>query len=128
VAALEQAPHVVGDGVVAALAAEAALVGLARAARPHDEAPAHPLGVRVLDHRGDRDGAARLDVLGDRTELGEALGAHGLDEDVEDAAAGQPDGDGVVVADAVALEHRSPAGHHRLRQLVDGRLDTAAGD
>ncbi len=44
VAALEQAPHVVGDGVVAALAAEPALVGLARAARPHDDAPTHRSG------------------------------------------------------------------------------------
>ena len=30
-----------------------------------------------------------------------------LDEDVEDAAAGQPDGERVVVADAVALQHRA---------------------
>ena len=51
-----------------------------------------------------------------------------LDEDVEDAAAGQPDRERVVVADAVALQHRRAGRDDLLGQLVDRALDAAAGD
>ena len=51
-----------------------------------------------------------------------------LDEDVEDAAAGQPDRERVVVGDAVPLEHRLAGRDDRLGQLVDRALDAAAGD
>ena len=70
---------------------------------------------------------ARID--GDHLgQLGERRRVDRLDEDVDDAAAGQPDGERVVVADAVALQHRLAAGQHLLRQLVDRALDAAAGD
>ena len=51
-------------------------------------------------------GRPARDVGGDLAELGERLAGDLLDEDVEDAPAGQPHGIRVVVADAVALEHR----------------------
>ena len=51
------------------------------------------LGFSVIFDVGANQGdwAARLDVVGDFAELGKGLVVHLLDEDVEDAAAGQPD-------------------------------------
>ena len=72
-------------------------------------------------------GRPALDVGRHRAELGEALLVDDLDEDVEDAAAGQADRERVLVADAVALQHRLPVGHHLLGQLVDRALDAATG-
>src|SRR3954465_4993265 len=51
-----------------------------------------------------------------------------LDEDVQDAAAGQADGEGVVVADAVPLQGHLAGLDGVLRLLVDRALDAAAGD
>ena len=42
---------------------------------------------------------------------------------MDGAATGQADGEGVVVADAVALHHRLAGGQHLLRQLVHRALD-----
>ena len=72
---------------------------------PHDQPPADPGRVGVLDDGRHGDRATGLDVVGDLTELGEGLLVDLLDVDVEDAAAGQPDRERVVVADAVPLEH-----------------------
>ena len=55
------------------------------------------------DHRGDRDRPVPGDVVGDGAEFGKRAPRDRLDEDVQDAAAGEPDREGVVVADAVAL-------------------------
>ena len=53
---------------------------------------------------------------------------HLLDEHVDDPAAGQADGERVVVADAVALQHRTAVREDLLAELVDRALDAAAGD
>src|SRR5262249_20911346 len=60
-------------------------------------------------------------------ELGKGVLRDLLDEDVEDAPTGQPDGICVVVADAVALEHGVAGLDDLLPELVDGALDAAAG-
>jgi hypothetical protein len=49
-----------------------------------------------------------------------------LDEDVEHAAAGQPDSKGLVVADPVALEHRAVPVEHIAAEFVQLTLHTAA--
>ena len=99
----QQAERIVEDRRVGAVAAQRAGHGLGA----YDDPAADPLGVRVLDHGGQRDGAAGVDVVGDLTELGEGLLVHLLDVHVEDAAAGQADRERVVVGDAVALEDGS---------------------
>ena len=64
---------------------------------------------------------------GDVAELRKAVPADRLDEDVDDAAAGQPDRERVVVADAVALQDAAPVRSRGLGQLVHRALDAAAG-
>src|SRR5262249_61399621 len=56
------------------------------------------------------------------------LGVEGLDEDVDGAAAGEPDLEGLLVGDPVRLQPRRAAGEHLASLLVDGRLDAAACD
>ena len=68
------------------------------------------LGSSCCDDGRHRDGSSGLDVGGHRSELGERLLVDHLDEDVEDATAGQPDRERVLVADAVALEDRCAVG------------------
>ena len=80
----------------------------------------------MLDDGGEGDGAAGLDVVGDVAELGVGLLGDLLDVDVEDAAAGEADRKGVVVADAVALQLGSPAGDDLVGRLVDRALDAPA--
>jgi hypothetical protein len=60
------------------------------------------------DDGRDGDRLARVDRRGDLAELGERLAVDHLDEHVEDAAAREPDGERVLVADAVPLKHRLP--------------------
>ncbi len=93
------------DGVVGARRAERSRGRLVGA---DDEPPPHPRGVGVLDHRGERDRAAGIDVGGDLAQLGEGLAGDALDVHVEDPAAGQADGERVVVGDAVPLEGGVP--------------------
>ncbi len=91
--------------------------------------PDHPPGAqlsRALDHRGDGDRLTGPHGLADVAELRVALPADRLDEDVDDAAAGQADAERGVVTDAIALQHRLAAGDHLAGQLVDGALDAAA--
>ena len=141
----QQAAGVVGDGGVGPLAAErpdghgirlvpriggGPGVGSLPTHRPlgaHDEAAPDPRGVGVVDDRGDGDRATGVDGVGDGAELGEGLRRDRLDEDVEDAAAGQADREGVVVGDAVPLQHGGARGHDLLAELVDRALDAAAG-
>ena len=80
------------------------------------------------DHRGNRDRPMPGDVVGDGAQLGKGSSRYRLDEDVEDATAGEPDGEGVVVADAVALQPRLPVAHNVIGEFVDRTLDTAARD
>ena len=51
-----------------------------------------------------------------------------LDEDLDRAAAGQPDVPGHLVGDAVADQLRLAGAQHLLRLLEDGGLDAAAAD
>ena len=51
-----------------------------------------------------------------------------LDVHVQDAAAGEADGERVVVGDAVPLEDRRAGVDDLLAELVDRALDAAAGD
>src|ERR687886_516210 len=119
----QHAACVVGDGVVQALQAE----GARAAVGPDDQPPSHPV-VRAGDAGDDGDRLVPRDRLGHLAEPGEGLPRHRLDEDVEDPAAGQPDGEGVVVADAVPLEGRDAGLDDVLGLLVDRTLDAAAGD
>ena len=66
--------------------------------------PSRSLGPGDAGDDGDR--FVPVDGLLDLAQLGERLARDRLDEDVEDAAAGQPDGERVVVADAVAPQRR----------------------
>ena len=90
---------VVGDGVVQALQAE----GARRAVRPERPAAGRAGRPGPSTQVTTATGSCAADRLGDLAELGERLPGDRLDEDVEDPAAGQPDGEGVVVADAVPL-------------------------
>src|SRR6185312_10271499 len=92
-----------------------------------DEPPGADLA-GPADHGGGGDRDAGLDRGGDLPHLGEGLPADRLDEDVDDAAAGQADGEGGVVADPVALQHGLPGGGDFARQIIDGAVDAAAGD
>ena len=123
----EQAAHIVGDCGVGVLAAQCPL----DAQRPlhrrgaHDQPPADPSGVGMVDHGGDRDGPPCGDVGSHHVELGKGLPGDRFDEDVENAAAGETDREGVVVADAVALQPGDAGGRHLDGRLIDGRLDAA---
>ena len=120
-AVLEHAADVVGDGVVEPRAS--------RACRPRGPAtpPAWRRAARAVDDRRHGD---RLAVADGRDDLGRAPGTSArddrLDEDVDDAAAGEADGERVVVGDAVALQHRPSGGRHLLGEVVDRALDAAA--
>ena len=70
------------------------------------------IGSGVRDHGRHRHRPAGRDVGGDLAQLRERLAVDPLHEDVDDAAAGQPDRERVVVADAVPLQHRR-AGRRR---------------
>jgi hypothetical protein len=64
--------------------------------------------VGPLDDGDDGDRLVPPDRQRELAQLGERLAGHRLDEDVEDAAAGQPHREGVVVAHAVAPEQGLP--------------------
>ena len=118
----EHADDVLAHGVVEALGAEAALgvVG------PDDQMP--PDEVRAADDGGDRDRFLGGDAARDAVELRPRLVVDALDEHLEDPAAGQADGEGVVVADPVGLVAREPVGEDLLAELVQRTLDAAAAD
>ena len=118
----QQACGVVGDGGIGALRAERPV---SRVGSDHQPA-AHPSGVDMGDHRGDRDGPVLGDVVGHGLELRERAARDRFDEDVDDSAAGKPDGECVVVGDPVALQPRRAVGHNVIGQFVDGALDAAA--
>ena len=82
----------------------------------------------MFDHRGDGNGAAGLDIGRDVSELRECLLRHLLYEDIENPTARQADSEGVVVADAVALQHRVAVIDHLLRKRVDRGLYAASRD
>ena len=93
----------------------------------HDQSTPDPCAaLDVADQGGDRDRAARTDGVGHVAELGEAGPVDLFDEDVDDPAAGQPDGEGVVVADPVALQHRVSVVPGALGEFVDRTLHAPA--
>ena len=80
----------------------------------------------MRDHGGDRDWPVLGDVVGHGLEFRKRRARDRFDEDVDDAAAGEPDREGVVVADSVALEPRRAVPHNVGGQFVDRALDAAA--
>src|SRR5262249_37659960 len=78
-------------------------------------------------HGGHADRLTGVDRGGHVTELREYLLADRLDEDIDDAAAGEPHRQRGVVADPVPLQHRLAALADLLGQLVDRALDAPAG-
>jgi hypothetical protein len=118
----EQAAGVVGGGRVQPFDAQRA----GGAVGPHDQPPAQPVGVAAdageHGHRG-----TGPDRGGHLTEFGEGVAVDPFDEHVDDAAAGQPDGERVVVADPVAPQHRGTGGGDLLGQLVHRAFHAAAG-
>ena len=82
----------------------------------------------MLDHYGDGDWPTGSDVGGDVLELGEGLLVDAFDEDVDDPAARQADGEGVVVGHAVPLEHRYAGPEDLLPEVEHCSLHAAAGD
>ena len=119
----EQAPGVVGDRVVGARRPSDPV----DVSRPDDQPAAEPSRVGVRDNRGDGGRTMRGDVVGDGLQLGKGVAGHRLGEDLDDAAAGQADGECVVVGDPVALQFGSSVRDHVVGELVDGGLDAAAG-
>ena len=97
-ARLEHADGVLAHGVIEPARSERAL----RARLAHDKVPAD----EVRPGHDRRDGYRLLvgDALRDAGELRPRLVVDPLDENLEDAAAGQADREGVVVADAICLE------------------------
>ena len=75
---------------------------------PDDQPAPDPTLVGVCDHGGDGGRAVRRDVVGDRLQLGKRVAGHRLGEDVDDSAAGEADGERVVVGHSVALQFRRP--------------------
>src|SRR5699024_8656463 len=75
-----------------------------------------------------RHGTPGVDVVRDLVELGERLLGDRLDEDVEDATAGQAHLESVVVADPVPLEHRRTGRGNVLGEFVDRTLDASTRD
>ena len=80
----------------------------------------------MFDHGGDGDRPAGLNVGRNIGELRERLLRDLLNEDVKNPAAGQADCEGVIVADAVALQHGVAVIDDLLRKSVDRRLHTAS--
>ena len=102
--------------------------GEAEAAR-HVTGPDHPAGAwaaRAGHDRRDGDRVAAHHCRGDVTEFGEAGSAHRLDEDLDYAAAGEPDGERVVVADAIGLQQRLAGAADLTPNLVHGSFDAPA--
>ena len=118
----QQARGVVGDGGIGALRAERPV---SRVGSDHEPA-AHPRRVDMRDHGGDRDRPVLGDVVGHGLQLRKRRARDRFDEDVDDAAAGEPDGECVVVGDSVPLEPRRAVGHNVIGQFVDRALDAAA--
>src|SRR5680860_618806 len=118
--------HVVGHRRVSTGTAQASGGRCVDSLRAYDDATTHPLCIRMRDDGGDGNRPVVLDVIGYLAQLGESLPAHLLHEHVEDPAAGESDCEGVVVADAVPLQHWLARLDDRLGELVDRALDTAA--
>jgi len=115
----EHAARIVGDRHVEALVAERSLGPVG----PDGDLPAER---GAVDDGGQRNRFVAAKRVHDRPQ--QAAAADGLDQHVEDPATGEPHGEGLVVADAVGLQHRFTGREHGLRDLVDGALHAPAGD
>ena len=97
-----------------------------RIRRPDHQVPADLFRV-AGDDGGERDRLAGGDGRCEGSEIGKIPAGDRFDEDIDDPAAGQPDGECIVVGDAVALQERRVAGAHGGREVVDRTLDATAG-
>ena len=81
--------------------------------------------VRVGDDGRNRDSTVLTDVVGHLVKVGERRSRHRLDEDVDDAAAGQADREGIAVADPIAVQPWRPGLRHLGGQFINSALDAA---
>jgi hypothetical protein len=80
------------------------------------------------DHGGHRDPLLLGHRIGHLFEFGEVDRIHLLDEHIDDAAAGQPDSEGIIIGDAVALQDGDVVVEHLLAQFENRALHTATRD
>ena len=119
----EKTPGVVGDGVVGARRSQRPLDRV----RPDDQPAPEPTRVGMRDDGGDGGRAMPADVVGDSLQLGKSVAGHRLCEAIDHSAAGEADGECVVVGYPVAMQFGSPALDHLVGEFVNRRLDTAPG-
>ena len=79
----------------------------------------------MSDNSRDRDGTVRTDVVAHLVEVGECSLRYRLDEDVDDAAAGQANREGIVVADPITFQPRSPGLRDVGSQFINSALHAA---
>ena len=116
--------RIVGHGSVGTLTAERA-----SGARFSDDDPAaEPFRIAVRDNCRHRHGHIGANVRDEGLEFGKRLSGEHFDEHVERSAAGEPDGERIVVRYPVSGEHRSTGTHDVLREFVDRAFDAAARD
>ncbi len=122
----QQGPGLLGRRPVRRAAVHAPVGGPVTAEHAHRGSEKVLRAVHDLCH-GDRTPSVDLGEGRGQMRLGHGIDA--LDEDVEFAAAGQADGEGVVVGVAEPGPLRSaPVTEHLPAQFVDRALDAAAGD
>src|SRR5215469_197776 len=120
----EHSPGVVVDGLVKPVAGGEAAGRVPLAVGWPDHAPC-PYRSWALDHGRDADRLVRPYGHADLAEFRKALLADRLDEDVDDAAAGQAHAERGVVAYPVALQDWLAGRDHLARQLVYSTLHAA---
>ena len=82
----------------------------------------------MVDHGGHRHRPVRGDIGDDCLKLRKCVTGQRFYEDIEDAPAGQANGERVVVADPVPLQPWNPGLGHLDSRLVHRSLDAAAGN
>ncbi len=122
----QHAEDILANGVVEPLGSQRAF----GAGGTDDEVTADPLGdlFRSVDDRRDCDRLLGLDARGDALELRPSLVVDPLSEYLDDAAAGETDPEGLVVADAVLLVSRLTVRQNLDSTVEEGSLDAPAAD
>src|SRR5690242_3561721 len=122
----EHPPGVVVDRLVEPLARGERAGGRDLGVTAPDDPP-RPHLAGTIDHGGHAYRLAGVDRGRHLTELREPFLTYRLDEDIDDAAAGEPHRQRGVVADPVPLQHRPAGLADLLGQFVDRALDAPAG-